>query len=417
MASRHLVPFMNGLRVLISNLALLGRSGTEMYVRDLALGLSRRGHVPVVYAPRLGSTAQGLKAAGVIVTDRLSSVHPAPDLIHGHHNLPTMAALLHFMGIPAVFVCHDRTAWHDAPPRFSRIRRYAAVDHYCLDRLVKDHSIPAERTQVVLNSVDLERFKPRKPLPKLPRRALLFSNQANQYTHLNPVREACQRTSLELDVIGSGVDNVCEHPESVLGEYDLVFAKARCALEALATGAAVVLCGSEGSGPIVTYGRLEELRRFNFGRSVLNEPLAPELLAQQIKSYDAAEASRVSARIRKEASLETMISQWLQIYESVLAESADVAPSMPDDESRAAAAFLCSLEPHLFGQAVELNRMLHERNYLMLQLEAREASRSGPRDEIGELQTTLEPGKPVPFWRHFSDKLKQQWVQWRDKLN
>ncbi|PYV38639.1 MAG: hypothetical protein DMG06_25235 [Acidobacteria bacterium] len=350
---------MNNMRVLITNLVMLGRSGTESHVRDLALGLSRRGHTPIVYSPRLGEPSLELRAAGIAVTDDMNSVWPAPDLIHGHHNLPTMAALLHFTGTPAVFVCHDRLAWHDAPPRLGRIRRYVAVDCHCLERLVQEHAIPASQTLVIPNSVDLDRFKQREPLPLRPARALLFSNYANLHTHLNPVREACLRTGLQLDVIGSGVNNVRDHPEHVLGQYDLVFAKARCALEALATGAAVVLCGSEGSGPLVTLNQLEYLRRFNFGRRVLEQPVAAELLVEQINRYDASETARVTAWIRAEAGLDKMISEWLKVYEEVLAGNVAAPEMTPESESRAASDFLCSLEPHLFNVFAAADKIQH----------------------------------------------------------
>src|SRR4029079_8032843 len=98
-----------------------------------------------------------------------------------------------------------------------------------------------------------------------PRKALVFSNNANHWTHLNTVREACKRAGIELDVVGSGVNASETNPESLLSKYDLVFAKARCALEALAVGAAVILCDAAGSGPIVTTAELDRLRCGNFG--------------------------------------------------------------------------------------------------------------------------------------------------------
>jgi hypothetical protein len=54
-------------------------------------------------------------------------------------------------------------------------------------------------------------------------------------------------------------------PEGLLPHYDLVFAKGRCALEALAVGAAVVLCDASGLGPLVTAAELDGLRARNFG--------------------------------------------------------------------------------------------------------------------------------------------------------
>ena len=51
---------MAGLTILIANATLASRTGTETYLRDLALGLLRKGHSPIVY--RTGVT--GLHCAG-----------------------------------------------------------------------------------------------------------------------------------------------------------------------------------------------------------------------------------------------------------------------------------------------------------------------------------------------------------------
>ena len=42
------------MKVLITNFRLAARTGTELYVHDLALRLLERGHTPVVYSPVLG---------------------------------------------------------------------------------------------------------------------------------------------------------------------------------------------------------------------------------------------------------------------------------------------------------------------------------------------------------------------------
>jgi hypothetical protein len=89
-----------GLRVLITNNTLAVRAGTEMYVRDLALALMKRGHFPVAYSPILGSVAAELSEATVPVISDLGALGVAPDIIHGHHHLETMAALLHFPETP-----------------------------------------------------------------------------------------------------------------------------------------------------------------------------------------------------------------------------------------------------------------------------------------------------------------------------
>ncbi|MCA1619248.1 MAG: glycosyltransferase family 4 protein [Acidobacteria bacterium] len=331
---------MGGLKVLIANATLASLTGTETYVRDLALGLLRKGHTPIVYAPELGELAGRLHAATVPVVDDLCAVGVTPDVIHGNHNTELMTALLHFPGVPAVFFCHSWTDWVSSPPSHPRVLAYVAVDDTCRDRLLCEHSIPEERLRVVLHAADLERFRPRGPLPARPRRALIFSNNANKWTHLAAVREACSRAGIELDVVGAGVDAQTSRPESLLGNYDLVFAKARCAQEALAVGAAVILCDARGSGPLVTANELEKLRRLNFGIRALGEKIDPDLLLRQIERYDAADAAEVSRRFRAGSDLGSVVDDAIALYGEVINEYRGLPPTDPLEETRAAAGHL-----------------------------------------------------------------------------
>src|SRR5687768_13409262 len=104
-----------GLRVLLTNRILAHRTGTELYVRDVAVELLRRGHLPVVYSPQLGPLAAEIRDCTVPVVDDLAKVADVPDIIHGHHGLETLTALLAFPGVPAVSVCHSWVGWADEP--------------------------------------------------------------------------------------------------------------------------------------------------------------------------------------------------------------------------------------------------------------------------------------------------------------
>ena len=331
---------MGGLKVLITNNALDARAGTETYVRDLALGLLKRGHKPVAYSTRIGDVGLELRRATVPVVDDLRKLSTPPDIIHGHHHAETMTALLHFQRVPAVFVCHGWLPWEETPPRFPRILRYVAVDDLCRERLVCEHGIEEERVRTVYNFVDLERFRPRGPLPERPRRALVFSNYAGEATHLGAVREACSRSGLALDVAGSQSGNSCDAPENILGQYDLVFAKARCALEAMAVGTAVVLCDATGSGPLVTTGEVTRLRRLNFGIRTLQNDLDPEVIVREIERYDAVDAAEVSRRVRGLANGESAVDQIVALYREALEEHGSGGACDAAAEGRAAADYI-----------------------------------------------------------------------------
>src|SRR6266545_2771918 len=133
------------MRILIANNTLAGRGGSELYVRDVATGLLKRGHTPIAYSTVLGDVARELLAATVPVSDDLNKIAVVPDIIHGHHHMETMTALLHFPNVPAINFCHSWTNWAEKPLHFPRILRYVAVDHTCRDRLTFQHGIPEER--------------------------------------------------------------------------------------------------------------------------------------------------------------------------------------------------------------------------------------------------------------------------------
>src|SRR5262249_58647483 len=101
---------MSALRVLITNTTLATRTGTETYVRDLAAALLRKGHRPAIYSPRHGDIAREIRELGVPVVDDLVALSDVPDVIHGHHHPETMAALLRFPRVPAIFVGDDSRA-------------------------------------------------------------------------------------------------------------------------------------------------------------------------------------------------------------------------------------------------------------------------------------------------------------------
>ncbi len=215
---------MAGLRILITNYALNNRGGSELYVRDLARALLACGHCPLVFSPVLGSVAEEIRKTGIPVSDDLGKINQQPDLIHGHHHVPTMLALLHFSGVPAIFVCHGWVPWEEQPPLFPRIRRYVAVSALCRERLISEHGISPEIVHLVPSFVDLERFAACLPLPTSARKTLLFGNYHREPSEdVETMRQACQGVGLSLDLVGVNFGNSSAAPESL-------FARLRCGL-------------------------------------------------------------------------------------------------------------------------------------------------------------------------------------------
>ncbi len=327
---------MTTLRVLITNRTMSTRGGTQLYAHDLAIGLLERRHRPVVYSPELGEVARRLHTASVAVTDDLSTLGDPPDVIHGQSGPETLAALLAFPTTPAIFVCHGWWSWYAAPPRFPRIARYVAVDEACRDRMVFLHGIPEERVRVLLNAVDLKRFQSRPALPPRPQRALVLSNTVSDLTNLHVIRAACRRAGLRLDVVGLATERPSPAPERLLGAYDVVCAKGRSALEALAVGNAVVVCDVIGMGPMVTAAELDRLRRENFGTRAFTERVTVEALLRELARYDPRDAEAVSRRIREEADAAFWVDELVALYRHAIEEKTGDSSA----EGPAAAAYL-----------------------------------------------------------------------------
>jgi hypothetical protein len=329
------------LRVLITNHALAGRTGTEMYVRDLAKGLLLRGHTPIVYSPRLGPLARELSLETIAVVDDLDQIAEPPDIIHGQHTLESAIALLHLPQTPAIYVCHDWGWENDIPPQISRIRRFVAVDHTIRDRLILREGISEAQVSVVNNGVDLQRFAPRGELPATPQRALVFSNYMT-LAQLEIVRSACAQRGIEVDGVGANFGRVSSQPEKLIGRYELVFAKGRCAWESLACGAAVVVCDTWGIGPLVTTANFEFARQRNFGRRLLQTPLSEEAVYEQLGRYDTRDAGQVSRWIRDVCSLDTMVDRLVLLYEQAISSQESAMKQPADEELRCMARLLQS---------------------------------------------------------------------------
>ena len=305
------------MRILITNISLRGRTGTETAVRDISINFARRGHSPIVFARRLGRPARELRSAGIPVVSDLSKIENPPDVIHGHHNIPTVAALVRFPKCPVIWVSRDTRYWFDRPPLFDRIHRYVAIDALRHDYLTKDYGIDPERVEILNNGVDLRRFPSRdRSLPDRPNQALAFTKTANEVPILD---RACRQAGIAFKAIGRGAGGRTANPERQLVEADLVFATGRSAIEALCAGAAVIIADGRGLAGMVTHENYDQLRRNNFGRGAFDRQISAATIAAEIAKYDRSEALSLAQRIRADADLDKLLDRLEALYRKAIA--------------------------------------------------------------------------------------------------
>jgi len=402
-----------GLRVLITNNTLADRAGSELYVRDVALALLRRGYNPIAYSSILGDVAEELRRATVPVIDNLSALTVAPDLIHGQHHLDAMTAMLRFPQTPALYFCHGWLPWEELPPLFPSIVRYVAVDDLCRERLLTTAGVLPEKIRILFNFVDLTRFKPRPALPEKPRTALIFSNYAAESNFVGMIRAACQRFGIErIDIAGLSSGHAVSKPEDVLPEYDVVFAKARCALEAMAVGCAVIVADFPGLGGMVTTENVRELRCLNFGvRTMQSATISEENIYAQLACYNASDARKVSDWIRDDADIETAIDKLEDCYSEMLSEAKLNTTYPLQTYTSAASDYLFVLAPVIKTRALAEQRAA-QTDWLYREVQRLTEQKEQLQNQLTATQIELTAIRTSRIWKAFSSYRKlRRWLR------
>ncbi|MFM7181299.1 MAG: glycosyltransferase [Verrucomicrobiales bacterium] len=303
------------MRILFTNNTLAARGGTECYILDVAPALRALGHDVAAFTLEPGGVADELRAAGIPVVDDPRLLPWTPDVIHGHHAIETTLVAMTARSSPVLSFCHGPEAWQEAPCRLPNVARWVAVDEACRERLIHEEGIPADRVALVLNFVDMRRFPARDPLPARPQRALVFSNYLSPgHPVMRAIAESCAERGIAVEGCGAGFGNPTTEPEKLLGSYDIVFAKARCALEAMAAGCAIIQADHFGVGRLVTSANFDEIRPWNFGYRSMRREASAAILGAELDAYDAADAGAVSLRVRSEASLDAALLQLEALY-------------------------------------------------------------------------------------------------------
>lgn len=304
-------------RILFSNYTLAGGSGTEAFLWDLTGGLQARGWECGIYTPRPGPLAEAFRQRGIPVWHDLDEVTFQPEVMHCQHTMESLALRDRFPGIPALFMVHDGRSRHDAIPGLAGWAALVAVDDFCRQRIIRETGLGEEQIEVIHNSVDTKRFLPRSPLPEIPRRAAIFTSNAVNNAHVLAARSLFGKLGIALDELGPGAGNPVADPENWLPRYDLVLAKGRCAQEAMAVGAAVILIGAEGTGEMVAPENFAVFKQRNFGLSLLRPGMDQDFLEQQVQRYSADRARQVQELLRTTCGLDGMVEAFIQLYESL----------------------------------------------------------------------------------------------------
>ena len=305
------------MRILICNSRLTKRTGTEIVTRDFALGLKSRGHEVEVLTAKTGAIAEEIRNAGVPVETDASMLPFAPDVIHTNHEPMITLAASAFPETPMMFQNHAPGDVIGAAVNNPACIRHFGISQLACDAISRATGRPTDG--IIGNFVDLSLFKMRQsPLPDKPRRWLVVAEKKRGLRHFAKICLLGAIHRATVTGVGPRLLRVIENVPEIASKYDLVFASARCALEASAAGAGVIITDYRGSAGFLKSANVEEAWQKNLGYSLFDRPSSLAALNADINQWDPRSAQAASQWLRDNASLEAGLYRLEKIYRNMI---------------------------------------------------------------------------------------------------
>ncbi|MDO9268592.1 MAG: hypothetical protein Q7T96_05715 [Methylobacter sp.] len=227
------------------------------------------------------------------------------------------------------------------------------------------------------------------------------------------IRAACQRFGIErVDVAGLSSGHALFKPEAALPEYDVVFAKARCALEAMAVGCAVIVADFPGLGGMVATENLRELRRLNFGvRTMQSATITEENIYAQLICYNASGARKISEWIRHDTDIEKAIDKLENYYNEAFSEAKPRMGSPIHTWSSAASDYLFTLASVIKTRALAEQRAA-QTDWLYGEVQRLTEQNAQLQSQLTVTQIELATIRASRTWKAFSGYRKlRKWLR------
>jgi len=335
------------MKILITNNTLAALGGSEWVVIDLARALVSRGHQVAACSSQIGEAGTLLKGMSVPTILNPFESPFKPDIIHGQHHLDTMRALCAFPGVPAIYHCHGSLPWVERPPVHPRLLYYVGMCSVVSERIRLSLGLTDQEVMTIPNWVDLDRFRFVRTPRKKPRTALLYLRSFDRTGwHASQLCKAFESMGIKLDLwLPQG--ETCA-PEVVLPEYDIVLASGRSAIEAIASGCALLPISPNACLDLADLDNLDLLRGQNFSPRLTTGQFNSASIIQAVSAYDADRVAAVTTAVRSKCALHAAAGELEALYTRAI-EDFSKQDSLPSsifkDELHAMASYIQSVMP------------------------------------------------------------------------
>jgi hypothetical protein len=335
------------MKILITNNTLASLGGSEWVVVELGRALASRGHQVAACSSQIGEAGSLLKGMAIpTIPDPFHSPFK-PDVIHGQHHLDTMRALCAFPDVPAIYHCHGNLPWVEEAPVHPRILYYVGMSSVVSDRIRLSLGLPDQDVITVPNWVDLDRFRfVRNPSQK-PQNALLYLRSFDRNSwHASQLSQAFESMGVKLDLwLPQGETR---EPEVLLPQYDVVLASGRSAIEAIASGCAVLPISPSACLDLVDLNNFDLFQSQNFSPRLNTGHFNADSIVTAISSYDASRIAAVTAVVRSKCTLNAATDALESLYVKTITDFREQCPLSSNkfsNELHAMARYIQSVMP------------------------------------------------------------------------
>jgi hypothetical protein len=204
-----------------------------------------------------------------------------------------------------------------------------------------------QKVITIPNWVDLDRFRFVRMPRKKPRNALLYLRSFDRTGwHASQLCKAFESMGIRLDLwLPQGETRA---PEVVLPEYDIVLASGRSALEAIASGCAVLPISPTACLELADLNNFDLLQYQNFSPRLNTGQFNSESIIQAISAYDADRVAAVTAAVRSQCTLRAATDALEALYAKTIEDFSKKEPlpsSIFKDELHAMASYIQSIMP------------------------------------------------------------------------
>ena len=390
------------MRFVLANRLMNAVGGTESHLVTIGDQLQRLGHEVVVYSPELGPFADHARSRGIDVLDELRELPRECDVVLAQDALVVYDLAERYPRALNVFrVCGDIFDFQ-SPPQVEGIVDLVVVlsDRYARLWSACGVKAPLLRLRV---PVDIDRLVPVGAIRAKPRRVVMLGNYGDR---IQIVREAWERHGLEVAQIGGAQQrfDVADALESA----DIVVAKSRAALDAMACGRAVYVYDMFGGDGWVTPETYPALEADHFAGQATDRVIGVAELERDLAEYDPG-----MGKVNRD-----LVLQHHSARDHVIAFLAAVAeppplerPPAPLRELSRLTALQWSWE-RSFHESQRERASLHDRLLVSEQAMADAwADAAKTERERAELQAELDAIHASRAWR-----LASHYVRWRNRL-